>query len=485
MNTPKLSITDLTIKYFPYVLYAGIAIVCVNHCFFQDMIQLSSRHASWYYDHRFSHFLLPNEIDSGHPPFNGMMLALLWSFFGRSLWVGHVFTAIWSVILIYQCQKLCENLFSKKIAAYVSLVVLLDATLLSQSSIVSPDIILMVSFFAALRAVLENKKVLLTFSILFLSLISVRGMMCTGAIFFFYAYHQYRILKIFTFGKIVKAILPFLPGVLLAFSFLAYHYYQLGWIGYHANMPWAECFEKIGSFKEFGKNVIVMIWRLIDFGRFIIWILFFYSIYYLYKNQKINKDCFSYQQVSVILLFVLLLLISSYSFLLYKMVNGHRYLLPHYALITLVVFILLEKFCSWKKIRIIAILSALVLLSGNCIKYPEKISTGWDSTLSHLPFYGLRDQMFEYIQENNIDWEDISAGFGLSGNQNYIDLSSPKNRIIKNKENLGQTSYFIYSNISNLSDESIEQIKNENSYALIKKFERGNVFIALYKFSLW
>jgi len=469
------------IKSLPYIVYAGIAVFCINHCFFEDTIQLSSLHASWYYEHNFSRFLLPNDYDSGHPPLNGMMLASLWLLFGRSLWVGHAFMAIWTAIMIYQCQKLCETLFSKKIAAYVSLVVLLDATFLSQSSLVSPDIILMACFFAAVRAVLENKKILLAFSILFLSLISMRGMMHTGAIFFFYVWNQYKTLKPFTLGKIVKATLPFLPGVLLAFSFLAYHYYRLGWIGYHASMPWAECFEKITSFKEFGRNVIVMIWRLVDFGRFIIWILFFYSIYYLYKNKnlKINTS-FSYQQMSVFFLFALLILISAYSFLFHKMLNGHRYLLPHYALITLIVFILLEKFCSWKKIRIIAIISALVLLSGNCLKYPEKISTGWDSTLAHLPFYGLREQMFKYIEENNIAWKDISAGFGLYGNQDYIDLSSPKDRIIKHAD-VGETPYFIYSNISNLDDEMIDQIKNENNFLLIKKFERGNVFISLYK----
>ena len=480
MNTQKLNITDSAVKFFPYVLYAIIAIICVNNCFFFDTIQLSSLHASWYYDNNFSYFLLPENIDSGHPPLNGMMLALLWNIFGRSLWVGHVFTAIWTAVMIYQCMKLCENLFSKKIAMYVSLVVLLDATLLSQSALVSPDIILMACLFTALRAVLENRKILLAFSILFLSLISMRGMMCTGAIFFFYAYHQYKTLRTITFGKVAIAVIPFLPGVLLAFSFLIYHYYKLGWIGYHANMPWASCFEKIESFREFGRNIIIMIWRFIDFGRLIIWILFFYAIYLLYKNRKSNIS-FSYQQISIIFLFILLLLISSYSFLLHKMLSGHRYLSPHYVLITLITFIILDKYCSLKKLKIIAVFSALVLLSGNFIKYPEKISTGWDSTLSHLPFYGLREQMLEYIKEHNIAWEDISAGFGVYGNQNDIDLSSPKDIIIKNTTETEPTTYFIYSNISNMDDDSIEMLKQEDKYALIKKFERGYIFIALYK----
>jgi hypothetical protein len=445
------------------------------------MIQLSSLHANWYYDTNFSHFLLPNGIDSGHPPLNGMMLAALWKLFGRSLWVGHAFIAGWTLILIYQTQKLCKSLFSEPIACFIALAVLMDATLLSQSSLVSPDIILMASFVAAIRAILENKKGLLTFSILFLSLISMRGMMCTAALFFFRCFYQYKTGKRFTFREIVWSGLPFLPGVLCAFLFLGYHYYELGWIGYHANMPWMECFEKIESVQEFIKNGVIMIWRLIDFGRVIVWIFMIFAVFHLWKNRKNKKITFTPAQISMILLLVLLLLISSYSFLLHKMLSGHRYLLPHYTLATIVVFILLEKFCSLKKLKIIVLAVSLVLLSGNCLKYPEKISTGWDSTLSHLPFYELRNQMLTYMEENNIPTNDISAGFGLSGKQNNIDLTSPKDWIIKNSSCFGETSYFLYSNISNIDDSMIDQLKTGNDYVLIKNLEKGNVFISLYK----
>ncbi|MDR0866350.1 MAG: glycosyltransferase family 39 protein [Candidatus Symbiothrix sp.] len=481
MDSHKLTVTDFAAKYFPYGLFLVIAIISLNHCFFLDMIQLSSLHATWYYDTNFSHFLLPNEIDSGHPPLNGMMLALLWKIFGRSLWVGHAFIAIWTFILIYQLQKLCENLFSCKTALYVSLVVLMDATLLAQSSLVSPDIILMASFFAAIRAIFENKKLLLLFAILFLSLISMRGMMCTAALFFFCIYYQYKIHTKFTFKEILKIVYPFLPGVLLAFSFLGYHYYKLGWIGYHADMTWAESFQKIESFREFIKNVAIMIWRLIDFGRLIVWLLFIYSVYYLYKNRKANKFTFTPKQLSFILLFIFLLLISSYSFLFHKMLSGHRYLLPHYTSAVIVTFILLDKFFSFKKLKIIAIVSSLVLLSGNFIKYPEKISTGWDSTLSHLPFYDLRKQLFAYMEENNIPANDITAGFGLYGNQNTIDLMSPQEMVIKNYDYFEESGYFIYSNISNPDDTLIDKLKTGDGYILLKKFEKGTVFISLYK----
>jgi hypothetical protein len=445
------------------------------------MIQLSSRQANWFYENNFSHLLLPNEIDSGHPPLNGIMLATLWKIFGRSLWVGHAFSIIWTFILIYQVQKIAEHLFSPKTALYVSIAVLMDATLLSQSILVSPDILLMAAFFSAIRALFENKKLLLTVSIFLLSLISMRGMMCTAALYFFSLFYRYKIHQKITFKGLINISLPFLPGVTAAFSFLAYHYYQLGWIGYHANMPWAECFEKIESFREFIRNVAVMIRAFTDFGRLIIWILLLYAVYRLYKIGKTKKIAFTPEQTSIIFLFILLILISSYSFLLHKLLSGHRYLLPHYILATFIVFILLDKFWNAKRLKITALLSALVLLSGNFIKYPEKLSTGWDSTLSHIPFYGLRDQMLSYIKENNVPIDDISAGFGLSGYQNNIDLTSPKEMIIKDVSHFGETGYFIYSNLSNLNDTIIDKLKSGDEYLLLKNVEKGNVFISLYQ----
>jgi 4-amino-4-deoxy-L-arabinose transferase-like glycosyltransferase len=479
-NKRNLNVADLIVLSFPYVLFLTIAIICINNCFFQDMVQLSSSHASWYYDNNFSHFLLPNEIDSGHPPLNGMLLASLWKIFGRSLWVGHLFWSLAAFVMIYQAQKLCKRLFSNEVANYVALVVLTDATLLTQSVLVSPDIILMAFFFTAIRSIFENRKTSLTIAILFLSFISVRGMMCIAALFLVYIYYQHKTNPV-TVKRFIKISLPFLPGVAAALAFLGYHYHRLGWIGYHADMPWAPCFQKIESFQEFVKNGIIMVWRFVDFGRLIIWILLFYSIYCLSKRRRVEKTAFTNEQIAIIFLFILMLFISSYSFLLHKSLSGHRYLLPHYAIVTIIAFFLLSKSCSAKKMRNLAILASFVLLSGHFIKYPEKISTGWDATLSHISFYSLRTQMFNYIEENQIPTDNISSGFGLHGPQNTIDLISPKNLVIKNIDCFEKTDYFIYSNVSNLDDTIIDKLKNREKYKLIQNFEKGNVFISLYK----
>ncbi|MDR0506410.1 MAG: glycosyltransferase family 39 protein [Dysgonamonadaceae bacterium] len=465
------------VKYLPYCLYALLGVFCINHCFFQDMIQLSSGHASWFYDNNFRYFLFPNNLDSGHPPLNGIMLAFWWKLFGKTLWVSHLFTLLWSMLLIYQVQKLARLFFSKETAMLISLVLLLDPTLLAQSVIVSPDIILLTFFFMALRASLERKNVLLTFAIVFLSLISMRGMMCCAAIFFFHHFNIWDKKNVSIKNLIINS-LPFSLGALLAFAFLGYHYYKLGWIGYHENMPWADCFEKV-NFVGFLRNIVFVIWRFLDFGRIILWILFFYAIFILLK--KIKTRCFSFdkKEISIFFLFGALVLISSYSALSYKALSGHRYFLPHFIIFGFITFILLSKIVSVRQIQRFSIVVCIVLLCGNMLRYPEKISTGWDSTLSHLPYYSLRTQMFDYIEEHNISFSDISAGFGMVGGQNRIDFSSPKDRIIDGV--LGEKKYYLYSNTFNAPDEDIETLHNPQKYALITKMQKGNVFICLYE----
>lgn len=482
MYSYQLTTGDKLVKYTPYLLFIILAIICINNCFFFDTIQLSSLHASWYYDNNFRYFLLPNNIDSGHPPLNGMMLAAVWKLLGKSLWVGHVWILLWSLIMIYQLQKICENLFSKDVSFYVSLAILVDATFLTQSILVSPDIILMASFFTAIRGILENKKYMIVLGILFLSLISMRGMMCTAALFFFYLYLQYGgKQKSFSLKNLIVISLPFWPGVFLAFAFLGYHYYAVGWIGYHPDMPWAECFQKIESVYEFFRNVIVMGWRFLDFGRIVIWLLLVYVIFQMQRKKNRGTSSLTFNEASIVILFILLIITSSYSFLFHKLLSGPRYLFPHYALIALIVFILLNKVLNAQRVKIFALITSLILLSGNLLKYPDRISTGWDVTLSHLPFYQLRENMLDYLSSESIPLDKVSSGFCISGDQHNIDLSSPIGTIIHDYTSYEETDYFIYSNISNLEDYVIDDITDESKYTLIKKFKKGNVFMSLYK----
>lgn len=473
MSSSENSNATLLLKVMPFLCYTLLGLYCINNFFFQDMVQLSSWHGSWFYDNEFKYFFYPNDIDSGHPPLNGILLAGWWSLLGKTLWASHLLTLVFSLILIYQVQKLCDHFFAHELAPLVSLVLLLDPTLLSQSVIVSPDIILMSAFFLSVRAIYERRSWMLAIGIIFLSLISTRGMLCTATIYFWGLYINWSEadgrpdLK-----KLFRYTLPFVPGVLLAFAFLIAHYIAVGWVGHHDNMPWAPSFEKV-DLKGALKNVVVVVWRFIDFGRFIFALLLIYLVWVL-RHKKLH---FSKKEKGLFVLFGLLLLSSSYSALLHKLLAGHRYFLPHFIIFALIVMILLRRKLKATAFKMAAYGIGLVLLCGNLIRYPESISVGWDASLAHLPFYSLRNEMIRYMEDRQIDFNDVASEFGIDGDQHSIDLRAPRNRFIS--KNWQEKKYFIYTNISNLPDEQRIAIRDTSEFISVHKLTQGAVVVEL------
>jgi hypothetical protein len=126
---------------------------------------------------------------------------------------------------------------------------------------------------------------------------------------------------------------------------------------------------------------------------------------------------------------------------------------------------------------IISSILVIVLASGNLWLYPEKISQNWDCTLKHLPFYSLRKASFDYMEKHNISYNQTAAGFNLYGDQTLIDLIDKK-RIISS-EITDDTKFFLYSNISNLDDELIDEFHNPKIWTKIQTFEKGGIFIQL------
>ena len=154
-----------------------------------------------------------------------------------------------------------------------------------------------------------------------------------------------------------------------------------------------------------------------------------------------------------------------------------RYFLPQYSLLTILIAFILYKYLPLKKLKIIFIITLFLELTGNFWIYPEKTAVAWDGTLAHLPFYNLRKECFNYIDSQKINYPEINAGFCLYGKRKYIEMiNSPKS--IEGKTN---GKYYIYSNISNESDELIEELNNKNIWKKVKQFQQWPVHIIIYK----
>jgi len=469
------SIRKETVQLLPfYLFFAFLTWVVADNIFFWDTVQLASAHAHYFYETNFRNLLLPENIDSGHIPTFGFYLAFIWKIFGKTLFVSHFAMLPFIFGIVRQAYLLIKKFISEKYIFFALTLFLADATLLSQTTLVSPDVVLVFLFLTALNSLLKRNNLLLSVSVAGLFLISMRGMMAASSILildivFNVKFNNFKS----TFYQLLKKSIIYLPALFISLFYNLYHYKVKGWIGYHEDSPWQSNFE-ITNFKGFIRNIGILIWRLIDFGRIFIWIaaviISFPILKSLFKDRNIKK---------IALIFIISLFISSISFLLYKSLTAHRYILPLYLIFSLLTsYLIFEKV---KKIKLKYLFFSIVLagmLSGNFWIYPEKVAQGWDSTLAHLHYYKLRNEMLKYMEENNISINETASSFPNTAELKYLDLSN--NSTSFSEINLDENKYFFYSNIfNNLTDSEIDKLKSE--YKLLNECKSFGVFVSLYE----
>jgi len=464
-----MKLSFLTI--LPFVIFFTILTYFVSdHIFFWDTVQLGAKHGLHFYDTRFSQILLPDAIDSGHVPVFGMYLALVWAVFGKSLVVSHFSMLPFLIGIVIQSSFLLQRYVPKKSLLWALLIFLIEPTLLGQSTLVSPDIPLVFFFLLALNSILNDRRILLTIGILGLFLISMRGGMLCFALLVIDLYSNFGKSKSKPFSTLIKMSWSYMPGFLFFCAYNYVHYIDKGWIGYHENSPWAPSFQHV-DFGGFLKNIIVLGWRMMDFGRVYLWIVgLWMTIKYfptLAKDDKIKE---------LAIIFLVLITCSSISFLTYIGLNAHRYIMPVYLSFSLLVIYMIFSSEIIKK-QLIIFLLCVGLLSGHLWIYPSHISQGWDASLAHMHYYDLRENILSDMKSQNIDIDEVTCVFPNNSEQRFMDLSdnTAKHTPFDHKNR----KYVLYSNVYNdFTDEDIKVLDIE--YKILSHYQKMGVFMTLY-----
>lgn len=463
------------LKLLPFFLFFTLLTSFVSeHIFFWDTVQLGAKHALFYYETNFSQLLLPDNFDSGHIPAFGMYLALCWKIFGKSLFVSHFAILPFLIGIVWQAYVLLKKYIHQKYVYLALILFLSDATLLSQSTLVTPDIPLVFLFLLGLNSVLSQKKGWIMAACIGLLLVSMRGMMVAFALLIIDIVFTVKFKNfVQVLIQLIRKIPVYLPILFIFFAYNLYHFKIKGWIGYHDDSPWEEHFIKVG-FTGILRNIGLLIWRIFDFGRIFIFIVIFLILLLNFKD--IAKDKLFYRLV-VILGIILICL--SISFILYKGLSGHRYLLPVYLVFSLIgIYLLFEKIRNEKLKYLVFFLLTIGLLSGNFWIYPEKISQGWDSSLAHMPYYQLRNRMLLFLEKEDIAVENVACVFPNKVEIKYLRLDDNMHKHCD--VNLDINKYVIYSNIYNdFSDDEIDRLKS--GFIILKEYKRTGIFIRLYK----
>jgi hypothetical protein len=522
-----------------------------DNFFFWDTMQLASQHAHFFYENNnFSTFLLPDEMDSGHPPTFGFYLASMWKIFGKSLIVSHLAMLPFLLGIVWQAWKLGEKTLGEGWTLWFLLLLLVCPVVAGQAVLVSPDIVLLFFFLMALNAIFNFNdsndfkfqfNTQLAIAILGLSAISMRGMMVVFALFIFNFLIKFNYFKSLiinskidfnsikkqlklnksinkndlktvkfnselnelktnkndlktsknnskgplsiwhemTSRKSGKGILglfsPFFAGILFAFGFLFYHFMQKGWIGFHINSPWMPAFQKVNTIAELARNSAILMWRLIDFGHLFLWLI---CIYGLIKNRG---KIYPITRLLIVLLITLLIVLTP-TLLMYKGLLAHRYLMPIYVVLILLTVKIISDLKNYKRQLVIALIAFFGLASGNFWVYPQPISTGWDATLAHLPYYELRREMLQFIDNQQIKYEDIGSAFPNQRDFETTDLKKRDPSVSDHFStyNLSKNSFVFYSNVMNeFSDTELIELKT--NWQIIKALKKGKVELILFE----
>lgn len=463
----------------PFWIYdTALTFYVKNNSFFWDTIQLASEHGHFFFEQGFSSLLLPDEMDSGHPPFFGMYVAFCWKILGKTLAVSHLsmLPFLWGIT--WQSMRLGEKILGEWQAFFLILILKINPISAGQSVLVTPDTPLLFFFLMALNSILNTHKsrfntVLLSLAVLGLSMISMRGMMVGVALFLFQVYKVWES-KELSLKKGVLTMLPYSLGGLCALSFLIYHFEAKGWVGYYAGSRWAPAFERV-DIQGFIKNTVVLAWRLVDAGHLILWGVIAYAVVYFYKNKSWRSFKMT-PQYGVLL--GLLLVVLSPALLLHQGLLQHRYLLPVYCVINVLSLKLVSDMKAGTIPNILYSLIFVGLFSGHFWIYPQPIATSWDTTLAHLPYYRLRSEMLDFIEKEKIPLEAIGTAYPNSNTFKYTDLKNSTAQL--DSLNFDKNRYVFYSNVMNdFNQPELEELKK--NWKILKILRGGQVEVILYE----
>lgn len=410
-----------------------------DNILFWDTVQFVGKHGGWYYEQGIFSGLLPQEMDSGHPPLFGMYQAMVWKIFGKSLATSHFSMLPFLLLNLMYAIKLGKHFLGARYVWFV-LAFLLCPFYLGHSVLVSPDLVLVTGFVICLYGVVSYKMGAVIVGSILLALISMRGFAVMGGLMIY----QFWLLnkKEERMGLVLRKVSKcFGWGLGLFLLFQLWHYMESSWVGFHEDSPWSSSFGRVGL-KQLVRNVLVFGWRLADYGMILAYLVIGY---FLLKRESWRED--------LLPLLILLIGILGLLTLPFEGLLNHRYFLP----VQLVALLLALKYLSAYR-QIFSGLLVLGIALGNLIVYPPFLSQGWDATAAHWPYYKMEREMYVFIQNSKIDLTKVGTAFPLRTSRKHLDLGTSSTGY--HNYNMERDRYILHSNIMNeFSDAETRALK--------------------------
>jgi len=444
--------------WFILFLLAFFFFIVGNDPLFGDGISTISRASYHIINSGFSEFTYPSGQDPGHPTLFPAIYALLWSVFGISLIISHLFNftfAFLSLVIVYRWMRKEEGI----LAAISSLFLLLLTPLfLAQTAMVNTHLPLTFFTIWLAYALYYHLKYQAVIAATFLVLCHLQGLFLLASIGLWWIFIHLKN-KNWKF-RITKALKLGIVPALFFSIWLLYHYQKSGWL---ISVPASDYYGRgFGGLKISVINWAVSVWRMIDYGQ----IAFFIPIVLLFFKKELFKNRNQWWMFFLIIFLLNSFLVSFTTTLR----TAHRYFLPMLPFIVMASVSIIHNRFNYKWLYMIT----LVLLSGHFWQYPGR--TVGDATLSYRNTFSLLEQINLEVKN-----KDVFTYAPLSDASEFAYLGdAPVNlqSLYDSNTNISDVFFVLKGNISgDFSDEEIHQLEN-NWYA--KTFESGEIYLNLY-----
>ncbi|WP_055437296.1 glycosyltransferase family 39 protein [Lacinutrix algicola] len=437
--------------------------------FFWDGISKSVR-ASWIYNSNFTEWIVPTNINSGHPPLWILLLATFWTVFQKTLWSSRLLLLLVNIGAVWQLVLLCKTNFTKRVAPFLIFLVCLEPTFVAQTTSLNNDMLLLFFTLLAVNSILKNRLFFFTFAVTGLLFTNLRGMYILLAILLtHFAYIKYKLIEVKR-----SMYLGYLVSILLFSVFCALQYQKLGWFIISLNEGYNDHRQSV-DFKQIIINTIVVLKCFLEYGRFIIYIILLPLVIKYLKNRKKNKSKEIDRLLLAFLIFVFVLLLGMIPF---SNPIGDRYFMICYILSIVLLINLISMYIANKK-TVVYCLITVFFVSGHFWVYPATISQSWDSSLAYLNYYKIESKMEDFITSQGIDKAKIGTRIRLN-ERFYSELKTAEDTKQYSTFNIDTNEYILLSNVENYTkDEELNHVKN--NWKLIKEYSQLGVFVSLYK----
>lgn len=457
------------------VVYAALLAVSIEWPYFWDNIQQVATEGTWFYNHGFRSLIARDAdhvVGTGyHVPGVAYVTAVAWTLVGRGLWVSHVLAAFWAAGLSWAVWRLATRLVPSGWRCPVGLAVMVEPAVLSLMATASPDFWLLAASALALAALADEKYVRAGLWMLAMGLCGMRGAMAAACLGLAACLILW-VSKSLTWRKIVALAAP---STVVLGAYYVFYLVEYGW--FMSDSPYAGHYDLPSSGGFILRHAASLGLRMAEGGRAAVWGLalcvVLCGLWRARAVRLLRHQAFSLPLLFAALQFGLFLL---FCFISQMPFGGRYFAMMHLAL----TFCVLSVAVTAASRRVAALCLALVFaaeLTGHAwvAFYPERLSKSWDTTLAHAPYYGLRREAEEAIDQMGILRSDIATGFCLNCPAEMAYLDDSHSGFTGGDD----APYYLLSNLCNEEDSTLDAIADQG--VPIKTWRSGLIYMTLYK----